>query len=380
MNNKNKGFTLIELLLGVGFLSVASVSTYSIATYANDFRTIKSEVSDLSEFIKGIENTTNTTVFNDEAIQTFQQYKSNLELASITSKNGNLLLNYSNVKSRICVDFVSKMISANKNISAVINGKAIGKNDLNEISSSCFSNTNELSIVVNKSQGFTINTITASVNTPPPPHVDVVIPEVPIPIPVPQVAAFTPSTANPVVYGITGVAPVYPVVPPAGGPMTTTPGTAGGTPIKPPVWTPPAFTPAGPATPAPPDDIDQNPLPPVPPPPQPTGITIVKGETLNICRPMDNKANGGTFYWYGNMFYTLDPDYKYPKIKSYTYNLIDYFNNFGNFGAYAGQDTSPQKMFYNNVVSLLPSKNPSLNSYICANNGEEANGIPINQK
>ncbi|MGZ7226851.1 hypothetical protein ACXWO0_10325, partial [Streptococcus pyogenes] len=83
--------------------------------------------------------------------------------------------------------------------------------------------------------------ITASVNTPPPPHVDVVIPEVPIPIPVPLVAAFTPSTAIPITYSITAVAPVYPVVPPAGGPITTTPGTGTGT-VKPPIWTPPAFT------------------------------------------------------------------------------------------------------------------------------------------
>ena len=55
--NKNKGFTLVELLIGVGLISIASVSTYSIATYANDIRAIKSEVSDLSEFIKSIENT-----------------------------------------------------------------------------------------------------------------------------------------------------------------------------------------------------------------------------------------------------------------------------------------------------------------------------------
>lgn len=355
--NKNKGFTLVEILIAVGLVSIASVSTYHIANYANDFRTIKSEVSDLSEFIKSIENTTNTTVFNDEAIQTFQQYKSNLELASITSKNGNLLLNYSNVKTRVCVDFVSKMISANKNISAIINGKDIKKNDLNEISNSCFSNTNELSIVVNKSQSYTINTITASVNTPPPSPVDVVIPEIPIPIPVPTVPAFTPSTAIPVVYGITGVAPVYPVVPPSGGPITTTPGTAGGTPIKPPVWTPPAFTPAPPATVAPVDDIDQNPLPPVPPPPPPSaaGITIVAGNTLNICKKYNNGLlTIGGFTWYGNAMYATDK----------LYTIQEYYSKYGSFGVSAGG----LKTLYDEAVSSLSNPKPQY-VYKCTQNG-----------
>lgn len=356
--NKNKGFTLVEILIAVGFVSIASVSTYSIATYANDIRTTKSEVSDLSEFIKSIENTTNTTVFNDEAIKTFQQYKSNLELASITSKNGNLLLNYSNVKTRVCVDFVSKMISANKNITAVINGKAIGKNDLNEISNSCFSNTNELSIVVNKSQSYTINTITASVNTPPPPHVDVVIPEIPIPIAIPKIEAFTPSTAIPVVYSITGVAPVYPVVPPAGGPITTTPGT-GGTLITPPVWTPPAFTPAGPATPRPADDIDQNPLPPPPPPPAPTppatGITIVAGNTLNICKKYNNGLlTIGGFTWYGNAMYATDK----------LYTIQEYYSKYGSFGVSAGG----LKTLYDEAVSSLSNPKPQY-VYKCTQNG-----------
>lgn len=352
--NKNKGFTLVEILIAVGFVSIASVSTYSIATYANDFRTIKSEVSDLSEFIKGIENTTNTTVFNDEAIQTFQKFKSNLELSSITSKNGNLLLNYSNVKTRVCVDFVSKMISANKNITAIINGKDISKNDLNEISNSCFSNTNELSIVVNKSQSYTIDTITASVNTPPPSPFDVVIPEIPIPIPVPTVPAFTPSTANPIVYSITGVAPVYPVVPPTGGPIAITPGTTTGT-IKPPTWTPPAFTPAGPATPAPVDDIDQNPLPPTPPTPPAQGVQIVKGGTLNICK----KYNGtqltiGGFRWYGEAMYN----------SSKLYTIQEYYSKFGTFGIYAGN----LKPIYDEAVNSLLNPNPQY-VYRCTMNG-----------
>ena len=77
-NKKNKGFTLLELLIAVGFVSVASVSTYSIASFANDMMVIRNETKDLSEFIKDIENTTSTTAFNDEAINTFRKYKSNL--------------------------------------------------------------------------------------------------------------------------------------------------------------------------------------------------------------------------------------------------------------------------------------------------------------
>lgn len=355
--NKNKGFTLIELLIGVSFVSIASVSTYHIASYANDFRTIKSEVSDLSEFIKSIENTTNTTVFNDEAIQTFQKFKSNLELSSITSKNGNLLLNYSNAKTRICVDFVSKMISAKKNIFAIINGKDISKNDLNEISNSCFSNQNELSIVVNKSQSYTINTITASVNPPPPAHNDVVIPEIPVPIPVPTVPAFTPSTAQPITYGITGIAPVYPVVAPSGGPIAITPGTTTGT-VKPPIWTPPPFNPAGPATPRPADDIDQNPLPPPPPPAPPAGISIVKGNTLNVCkRYVNGSVSVGTFRWMGNKLYGNE--------QLYTPN--EYYAKYGNFGEFWSSGAS-SKQNYDEAIGFI-LKPSSQYTYKCTDNG-----------
>lgn len=357
--NKNKGFTLVEILIAVGLVSIASVSTYGIATYANDIRTTKSEVSDLSEFIKSIENTTNTTVFNDEAIQTFQQYKSNLELASITSKNGNLLLNYSNVKTRVCVDFVSKMISANKNIAAIINGKDISKNDLNEISNSCFNNQNELSIVVNKSQSYTINTITASVNPPPLPHVDVVIPDIPTPAQIPQVQAFTPSTAQPTTYGVTGVAPVYPVVAPSGGPIAITPGTTTGV-IKPPVWIPPAFTPAPPATVAPVDDIDQNPLPPTPPAPTPpaTGINIVKGNTLNVCkRYVNGSVSVGTFRWMGNKLYGNE--------QLYTPN--EYYAKFGSFGEFWSSGAS-SKQSYDEAIGFI-LKPSSQYTYKCTDNG-----------
>ena len=251
------------------------------------------------------------------------------------------------------------MISAYKNITAVINGKDISKNDLTEISNSCFSNTNEISIVVNKSQSYTINTITASVNTPPPPHVDVVIPEIPIPVAIPKIEAFTPSTANPIVYSITGVAPVYPVVPPSGGPITTTPGT-GGTLITPPVWTPPPFTPAGPAIPRPADDIDQNPLPPVPPPPAPpaTGISIVKGNTLNVCKRYNgNLVTVGTFRWMGNKMYSNE--------QLYTPN--EYYARYGSFGEFWTGGAS-LKNAYDEAISFL--SNPSSQyTYKCTDNG-----------
>lgn len=363
--NNNKGFTLVELLVSVGFLSVASVSTYNIASYANDFRVIRNEVNDLSQFVKDIENTTNTTDFNDETISTLRQYKSNLELSSITTKKGNLLLNYSNVKARICIDFVNKMITGNKNITAVINGKDIGKNDLAEISNSCL-NQNELSIVLNKTSSYTIETITASVNPPPPAHIDVVIPETPesLQAKAPTVPAFIPSTAIPVVYSITGTAPVYPVITPPEGVITVTGGTTIGT-VKPPVWTAPVFTPAGNPGGWGVDEIDQNPLPPTPPPaptPAPAGLQIVQGNTLNICRPL---AGMGTFYWLGNM-------------KAGIYKPVDYVNSFRTFGTSYNAQT---KAFYDTFVSALKSNNNGfLNNYVCAHNGQEANGIPINQQ
>ena len=347
MNNKNKGFTLLELLIAVGFVSVASVSTYNIASFANDVMIIRNETKNLSEFIKDIENTTNTNAFNDEAIQTFREYKSNLELSSITTKSGKLLLNYSNVKTRVCVDFVSKMISANKNITALINGKEITKNDLNEISNSCFNNQNELSIVVNKSSGYTIETITASVNVklPNTNNDDFIVPEAQIPLSIPQVASFVPPTTTPIVYGLTGVSPVYPVVPPSGGAIAVTPGTSPGTAISPPKWTPPAFTPAPPATAAPVDDIDQNPLPPVPPPPPATGVQIVQGGTLNICKKyLNGSITVGSFTWLGNSMYA----------NAKLYTIDEYYAKYKTFGTF----NNGLKTFYDAGLNSILNPDP----------------------
>lgn len=361
MNNNNKGFTLVELLVSIGFLSVASVSTYNIASYANDFRVIKNEVNDLSQFVKDIENTTNTTDFNDETINTLRQYKSNLELSSITTKKGNLLLNYSNVKARICIDFVNKMIAGNRNITAIINGKDIGKNDLAEISNSCL-NQNELSIVLNKTSSYTIETITASVNTPPPPHVDVVIPETPesLQAKAPTVPAFIPSTAIPVVYSITGVAPVYPVVAPSGGPIAITPGTAGRTPVTPPVWKPPVFAPAGNPTGWGVDEIDQNPLPPVPPPaptppPATATVQIIRGGTLNICKKyLNGSLTVGGFTWLGNAMYA----------NAKLYTIEEYYAKYSSFGAY----NNGLKTLYDEGVNSILNPNTAI-KYKCTQNG-----------
>jgi hypothetical protein len=144
------------------------------------------------------------------------------------------------------------------------------------------------------------------------------------------------------------------VVPPTGGPITTTPGTGTGT-VKPPIWTPPAFTPAGPATPRPADDIDQNPLPPTPPATPPAGIQIVKGGTLNICK----KYNGtqltiGGFRWYGEAMYN----------SSKLYTINEYYAKYGNFGSFSnGLNT-----LYDEAVKSLLNPNPQY-VYKCTMNG-----------
>lgn len=351
-NNKNKGFTLIELLVAVGFISVASVSTYNIANYANDFRIISNETNELTDYIKDIQRTTLTTAFTDETLKTIRSFKSELNLKSITAKNGNLLFNYGDVKTRICVDFVNKIITSNINVDAIINTKKVSRNNLIDISNSCFSDKNDVSIVLNKSFGYTIDTIVASVNPPQPNNnTDVInFPNGEFSI-VPVVPAFVPSTANPLVYGIDGTAPIYPNIPTAtaGGSVVLGSDYALTNPL--PAFVPPVLPPAPPATPAPADDIDQNPLPPPPPPNPAQGVNVVKGDTLNIC-----KNAGLSFNWYGNSLYG----------NATLYTPIQYFEKYGNWGEFTGH--AVYQAYYNNVLNLLSSKNPSLNSWKCTAN------------
>lgn len=275
MNNKYhiKGFTLIELLISTGILSVAAFSIYGIANIAYDWRKSSKEVVSINFAIKEMENASiSTGKYQNISLSSLPtHFVSALNLQSVQNTSDiQLSFNYSDISERVCNDFVSKILSSSKNFGAIINGQ-VTSNNLADIATQCekTQGKNEVNILFNKEKdAFNITTITASVNVPPPPPTDVVIPAIPTPAILPTVPAFIPPTTTPITYGITGAAPIYPVVAPSGGPISVTPGT-GSSNVTPPNWTPPGYTPAPPATGTPVDDIDQDVLPPPPPPPPP---------------------------------------------------------------------------------------------------------------
>lgn len=269
-HNNNKGFTLIELLVISGLISVSAASLYGFYHITEDKRKAKTETQSLTTVIRDLDNFSSAHGdLTGISLANIQNYSQNfipaIELRDIDSTSNSVQFQYENVNTRICNDFSGKMLSSDKNISITINGKALSNLSLEEISEAC-SSKNELNNIIviyhqpKDSQNLTV--INASVNPPPTPHVDIVVPLSPTPSPIPTVPAFIPSTATPIVYGITGSAPSYSVISPSGGPITVTQGSGSGS-TSIPGWTAPGFTPAPPATSAGVDEIDQDVLPPI---------------------------------------------------------------------------------------------------------------------
>lgn len=275
------GFTLIELLLSTGIISLASIGLYYSYHLASDWRKVNQETKSFLTLVDELENATlsigNFNGINKSNLKEFSNgFLSSFNLTSIQASNPNqttLNFNYTDLSNRVCVNFLTQLSDAQTPgaLSAKVNNQTIDIKNISDVLNSCQNNErNSLVLSINKLVNhYTIDNIVASINPPEPPHLDVIIPYEPTPAVIPQVPAFVPSTANPIVYGITGVAPVYPIIPPTGGNGSLVLGNDNGNGVTPPSFNPPVLPPAPPATAAPPDDIDQNPLPPTPPPPPP---------------------------------------------------------------------------------------------------------------
>lgn len=182
------------------------------------------------------------------------QYVSEFNLIDVFSTIPTKLnFEYENINTRVCTNLISKLLISNKNITATVNNFNIEEHDLDAIiiASNENKNLNKVIISLNKSHPeYTLSTVTPSINTPLPMPVDPTIPLLPTPTPLPNIPEFIPSTANPIVYTITGVAPVYPVVPPTdGGGVIILGGDGAITPTIPPF--------------IPPDEVDGEVLPPI---------------------------------------------------------------------------------------------------------------------
>lgn len=267
---KIKGYTLVELLIATGVISVASVGLYLIYGIASDWQKTNKEVKSLNLLFNEIDSATNTTgKYTGITLDNIpgSSFTSSFNLFSVDSPTETKLnFEYKDVSTRNCTDFISKMLSSSKNISAVINGKQITKNNLQDISLSCDANygKSDLIIVLNKELPvYTIDTIVASVNPPPTPHDDVLVPTVPTPSPLPTIPSFIPPTGIPVMPNIGGVPPVYPEMGPIGNGGLPVLGVDNGAGSTPPPFIPPTIAPTPPAAGVPPDEIDGEVLPPI---------------------------------------------------------------------------------------------------------------------
>ena len=354
--NNKKGFTLIELLIATGFISLGSVGAYAVANTANDYRKSSTEVKALNALIQQVENSTSTTENYQGISLSSLAFNSSLTLADVQPEAKKLNFIYQDVGSRVCNDFTSKMLASSKNIEAIVNGSNFNKENIKDIAVACYQDTNDLRIVLNKElKDYSINTVVASINLPPPPVPEIAIPAVPVPASWTPPTAFTASTAVPTTYPITTVTPPSfgPIVG-GGGPINVT---SPGSPITPtvpqvPNWNPPAVY-IPPATPAGPDVIDQDPNAPPKPPVTPTQPPAPVGNILNRCL-----YNGLSFYFKG---------FQYQDNNGDEFNPIQYYEKFGNLGTFYNA-TGSIKTLYDNVLNQLPSKNPAVKNYSCKMN------------
>lgn len=332
---KKKGFTLIETLITTGFISIGSVGAYAVANTANDYRKSSTEVKSLNVLISSIENRTATQDSFKDISYSSLAFNSSLNLAKIDPIDKKLNFVYQDIGSRVCNDFVGKMLTSSKNIETVINGLEFSKENIQNIAIGCQQDRNDITIVLNKQlNDYSINTVVASVNPPPAQPPEIELPTVPTPASWTPPEAFTASTAVPSTYPLTSLtAPATGPIVGGGGPISVVspPGT---TPAAPrvPTWTPPAV-PIPPATRPPADGIDQDPNPPARPP-EPADNS--QGGTLYKCRG-DTASSFEIFKFVG---------------RSYTgneFSIKNYFDTYGGLGVYQ----SGLKNYYDTILGKL---------------------------
>lgn len=335
--NTKKGFTTIELLITTGFISISSLGAYAVANIAGDWRKSNEEVKSLNALITSIENSTSTQDNFKDISYSSLAFNSSLDLAKIEPINKKLNFVYQDIGSRVCNDFVGKMLTSSKNIGSIVNGLEFNKENIKDIAIGCQKDKNDITIVLNKQlNGYSINTVVASANPAPAPVPEMELPTVPTPASWTPPEAFTASTAVPTTYPITsGNPPATSPVIGGGGPMVVVspPGTVPQGP-RVPNWTPPAV-PIPPAIRPPADGIDQDPNPPAPPPP-PQAPDNSQGGTLYKCRG-DTASSFEVFKFAG---------------KSYSgneFSIKHYFDMHGGLGAYQ----SGLKNYYDTILGKL---------------------------
>ena len=147
---KKKGFTTIELLITTGFISISSLGAYAVANIATDWRKSTTEVKSLNALISSIENSTSTQDNFKDISYSSLAFNSSLNLANIEPVDKKLNFVYQDISSRVCNDFVRKMLTSSKNIGSIVNGLEFNKESIKDIAIGCQKDKNDITIVLNK--------------------------------------------------------------------------------------------------------------------------------------------------------------------------------------------------------------------------------------
>jgi type II secretory pathway pseudopilin PulG len=152
---KNKGFTLVETLLIIGVVSLSIIGVYVIFNIANSWVTSNEEATQVSNAIERINRASSSagiyTGMNKTVLDSLGgQFNSKFNLTGIDSPTPNKLnINYSDISSRNCSSFVSKILEKGNNLATVVNGTNISSSaEISSIANACSGDSNTVVIVL----------------------------------------------------------------------------------------------------------------------------------------------------------------------------------------------------------------------------------------
>ena len=171
IKNKN-GFTMVEILLVMGFIALASISTYVLyddvkAAYVADAE-IKNLGTLLERIDKSYDSVSSYSAISLEHVKELNiPIENKIDLASITSPTpSSVQFDYANVTSEICTKFTKSLVYKGDNISAIVNGQPVPSfAEIPLITSLCNQPLNSVAIVKNN-PNYNINPNLALTNTP----------------------------------------------------------------------------------------------------------------------------------------------------------------------------------------------------------------------
>jgi hypothetical protein len=286
---KVKGFTLIELIIAVSIVIITSVVIYRFAQNTNNNRKVNTEVEQLGELIKSIDNlslASDYSVLSNASLPTYGvNFVSQFNTPpAIEGEPGKLTITYRNLNPQQCSAFSLKSLSKLSALSTyitTINNVEIIKDDPVEVAKDCQEDNNSVALIFTKSTNLTTNVAQSppAVN---PPNSNPVFPLPPPPPIMPPISS-PPTVSTPVPIN---TIPSPPLPPPAVSPINKPP-------VSSPVFPIEGVTPVNPTTPPlppvvepvvrPPYVAPPRPPKPAPPPPPPAPVCVVVGYGAPYC-------------------------------------------------------------------------------------------------